>query len=449
MHKKKIKKTNLTAVMLTVLACGCLVTKNRADLSGSASDLKVPADYIQYDENRNAYYDEQGERRTGKFYAEPNFMLGDMDSNGVVNSGDASKVLEVCAIAGAGEFDVESTIANENNIDEEDALTLVDINQDGVIDARDASEILSYAAELGSGYEITTLGAAYYYADENGFLQAGFINDEQTGQVYYAWQDYTLAAGWLDLDGKRYYCSQDGVIQTGWEVIDGEQYYFSPEDYTMQTGTLCFAGITYYLDENGMLTGKEYAIDDEIRQMLDDAERNPGQREIKVYDRQYPEKGEPVEFTIRLSDRDYQIIEDFASVHFTPEMTLSECLYETWWWIHANVDYAYAGEKWNAICNLSYPDAIFNHQSGQCVQYNGAMAAVLAYYGYDVYMVKGWTNPPKNTTQHYWTEVMINDIRYYIETGNQGKNGDSWKYFFVDADTVRYTQKTTTETSAS
>ncbi|MBD5143923.1 MAG: hypothetical protein HDT22_10010, partial [Ruminococcus sp.] len=149
---------------------------------------------------------------------------------------------------------------------------------------------------------------------------------------------------------------------------------------------------------------------------------------------------ETIEFTIKLSDRDYEIIEEFASEHFTPDMTISECLYETWWWIHCNVDYAYVGDKWNEICNLSYPDAVFHHKLGQCVQYNGAMAAVLAYYGFDVYMVKGWTNPPKNTTQHYWTEVMINDTRYYVETGNQGKNGDYWEYFFVDADTVSYTQ---------
>ncbi|MDE6656988.1 MAG: arylamine N-acetyltransferase, partial [Oscillospiraceae bacterium] len=254
-------------------------------------------------------------------------------------------------------------------------------------------------------------------------------------------QDYTLATGWLNLDNKQYYFNNNAVLQTGLQVIDGKKYYFSPEDYSMQTGVITLRDARYYFDENGVLTKKEYFIDTTIRELLDNAELTPGKREITVYDRQYPEKGEPVEFTIKLSDNDYKIIEKFASENFTPEMTISECLYETWWWIHCNVDYAYVGDKWNEICNISYPDAVFQHKLGQCVQYNGAMAAVLAYYGFDVYMVKGWTNPPKNTTQHYWTEVMLNDTRYYVETGNQGKNGDYWQYFFVDADTVSYTQK--------
>ena len=47
-----------------------------------------------------------------------------------------------------------------------------------------------------------------------------------------------------------------------------------------------------------------------------------------------------------------------------------------------------------------------------CVQYNGAMAAVLAYYGFDVYMVKGWVYPETKSGQHYWTEVMIDGKRY-------------------------------------
>ncbi|MDE7122495.1 MAG: arylamine N-acetyltransferase [Oscillospiraceae bacterium] len=399
-------------------------------LCASAEDLRLPADHIQYDENGNAcYISDSGEKLTGKIYAEPNFTLGDINSDDMVNALDASEILELSAHVGAG------------TITREASGMVADVNQDSRIDAGDASEILVYSAELGSGRQMNPLGAVYYYADADGCLQTGFIEDSETGRTYYAGKDYVLASGWMELDGKRYYCSPDGVVQKGWEVIDNQQYYFSPKDYTMQTGTIQCAGITYHLDENGILTGKEYRIDQEIRDLLENAPRNPGQREILVYDRQYPEKGEPVEFKIRLSDRDYQIIEEFARIHFTPEMTLSECLYETWWWIHANTDYAYAGARWQEICNLSYPDAIFQHQMGQCVQYNGAMAAVLAYYGFDVYMVKGWTNPPKNTTQHYWTEVMINDTRYYVETGNQGKNGDYWQYFFIDADSVSYTQK--------
>lgn len=438
MYLKKLNFLKFLKYFQAICLCALPVCLPGGSLCTSAEDLRLPADCIYYDENGNAYYDfsqDSEQNFPGKICAKPNFLLGDTNTDGVVNSLDASRILEVSVSIGAGKLFMETSPAEEN------AYMFADVNQDGGIDAGDASEILVYAAELGSGCQMNPLGTAYYYADENGCLQTGFIEDPDTGRTYYAGMDYVLASGWMELDGKRYYCNPDGVVQKGWEVIDGQQYYFSPKDYTMQTGTIQCAGITYHLDENGILMGKEYRIDQEIRDLLDNVPRNPGQREILVYDRQNPEDGEPVEFTIRLSDSDYQIIEEFARIHFTPEMTLSECLYETWWWIHANTDYAYAGTRWKEICNLSYPDAVFQHQMGQCVQYNGAMAAVLAYYGFDVYMVKGWTNPPKNTMQHYWTEVMIDNTRYYIETGNQGKNGDYWQYFFVDADSVNYTQK--------
>lgn len=450
MYLKFLKSLKLfpTAFLYAVPVClaGFAGLDNNL-ISASAEDLITPADCIYYDDNGNAYYDlskdpsQDAVEFPAKISAQPNFMLGDADHDGVVNSSDASRILELSVMTATG-----TTLSTDSG---SDTQKYADVNQDGKIDAGDASEILVYSADLGSGQQTDPLGTAYYYADENGCLQTGFIEDPDTGRMYYAQADYTLASGWMELNGNRYYCSPDGVVQKGWEVIDGQQYYFSPKDYTMQIGTIQCAGITYHLDDNGVMTAKEYQISQEIRDLLDNAPRNPGQREIKVYDRQDPEKGEPVEFTIRLSDRDYQIIEEFARIHFTPDMTLTECLYETWWWIHANTDYAYVGARWNEICNLSYPDAIFNHQMGQCVQYNGAMAGVLAYYGFDVYMVKGWTNPPKNTTQHYWTEVMIGDDRYYIETGNQGKNGDYWQYFFVDADSIDYTQKPEVNSNSS
>lgn len=473
----KNKKNRLMAMLMTGFFASGVFT-DISTVHASQTELMRPSDYITYDQNGNAYYMEQDSRLTGKFSLQPNYMLGDVVSDGIIDAGDASKILEASALAGVGILTAESLIAQENVMEEEQAFLFADINQDGKIDAVDASGILSYSAELGAGTQINPLGFRFYYANADGYLQTGFIQDAETGCTYYAGQDYALVTGWLELDGVNYYFDDNAVLQSGWQIIDGQEYYFSPKDNSMQTGWLTLPEGKYYLDENGrkhtgfleyegnlysfdenglmitnqqvsngsydengIFTKKEYDINSTVREMLDNAELTAGKREITVYDRQYAENGEPVEFTVRLSDSDYAIIEKFASEHFSPDMTLSECLYETWWWIHCNVDYAYADNGWDEICNLSYPDAVFNHQSGQCVQYNGAMAAVLAYYGFDVYMVKGWTNPPKNTTQHYWTEVMLNGIRYYVETGNQGKNGDNWQYFFADADTVTYTKK--------
>lgn len=165
------------------------------------------------------------------------------------------------------------------------------------------------------------------------------------------------------------------------------------------------------------------SISDEKQELLNQAELSP-KREIVVYDRQ--SEPETVDFTIHLSDRDIEILEEFAAKNFSDQNTLAEKLLFTHQWIHYNTDYAYVGEKWDSIEDLSYVDAIFNHRMGQCVQYNGAMAAMLAYYGFDVYMVKGWIG---QGNQHFWTEVRINGKTYEVETGNYGKNG-SWQDFF-------------------
>jgi len=177
-------------------------------------------------------------------------------------------------------------------------------------------------------------------------------------------------------------------------------------------------------------------MSDEVKNMLNTTSRTPGITEIPVYDRK--NGGGSIEFTIHLKEDDYKILEKFASEHFTADMTLADKLLVTHQWIHYNVDYAYAGSKWDAIESLSYPDAIFNHKSGQCVQYNGAMAAMLCYFGYKAYVVKGVTSG-----QHYWCECEIDGARYYVETGNHGKNGDSWQYFFSPAESSShsYTNK--------
>ncbi|MBR7084182.1 MAG: hypothetical protein IKI37_03270, partial [Oscillospiraceae bacterium] len=325
-------------------------------------------------------------------------------------------------------------------------------------------------------------------------IPAGWL--EKSGKKYYINENGEKTTGWLNLDGQIYYLDDiGGEALSGWQYLtsspDGTgnyyYYYFSPEDFTMQTGWLTLPEGKYYLDddgtrhvgvldyqentykfdengllitnqttnegtydENGVFTKKvktEYNIpssvaSQELIDIINNADRTPGIRHIDVKNRQYglPYTTDPdLKKGINLTDRDYEIIEQFAAEHFTDDMTIAECLYETWWWIHCNVQYAYAGSLWNMIDDKSYPDAIFNYKTGQCVQYNGAMAAMLAYYGYDVYMVKGWVNRSTQSGQHYWTEVMIDGTRYYVETGNRGKNGDHWQYFFVNAEDVDYT----------
>ncbi|MBE6862508.1 MAG: glycoside hydrolase family 5 protein [Ruminococcus sp.] len=68
-------------------------------------------------------------------------LYGDADSDGVVNSSDASKVLSEYALTATGG---ESILSDEQ-------FTAADVNMDGVVDSSDASSILGYYAHISTG----------------------------------------------------------------------------------------------------------------------------------------------------------------------------------------------------------------------------------------------------------------------------------------------------------
>lgn len=132
-----------------------------------------------------------------------------------------------------------------------------------------------------------------------------------------------------------------------------------------------------------------------------------------------------------ISSRDKAVLAKFAREHFTSDMTRAEKLMITLKWIHENVDYATTSAKWNKIAGKSYVDAIFTYKTGQCAQYNGAMAAMMSYMGYDVTLVQGWRGTwNTNYWQHFWVEVHIGGRDYLVETGNLGRSGNWW--FFLE-----------------
>ncbi len=150
-------------------------------------------------------------------------------------------------------------------------------------------------------------------------------------------------------------------------------------------------------------------------------------KSFKIYDAQGKKTKEYR--TVKLSDSDIKTIEKFAKKNFTKGMTAAEKVRVTLEWINKNVKYASASKDWNAISGLSYVNAIFNKKMGQCAQYNGALASVMAYLGYDVSMVKGYRGSTTGyKTQHFWTEVKIEGKTYVMETGNYGRNGN-WSYY--------------------
>ncbi|MDE6659893.1 MAG: hypothetical protein K2K01_07255 [Eubacterium sp.] len=147
---------------------------------------------------------------------------------------------------------------------------------------------------------------------------------------------------------------------------------------------------------------------------------------FKVYNKQGKKT---TSYTVQLSKNDIKILKNFASKNFKKGMTREDKLRVTLDWIHSKVKYA-TGSDWNKIANKSWVDAIFTYKKGQCAQYNGAMAAMMVYLGYDAYIIQGYRGTYKgNHWQHFWCEVNINGTKYLMETGNK-KDGDWW-YFLT------------------
>ena len=186
---------------------------------------------------------------------------------------------------------------------------------------------------------------------------------------------------------------QDDFYQNGYDI----ERYWSQGDYFIK-----------------------YMGEDSITDQLNHAELTP-HYEYKVYEGTR-ENGKVYQ-TIKLRDADIQTLDKLAAVHFSEENTPAEKLYVTHQWIHYTNRYAYAGELWDTIVAKSYVDAVFNYKLGQCIQYNGAMAGMLAYMGYNVWM--------EGTPGVHWTTYVELDGKVYnVECGNYGKNGE-WQGFFT------------------
>ncbi len=148
---------------------------------------------------------------------------------------------------------------------------------------------------------------------------------------------------------------------------------------------------------------------------------------FKVYNKQGKTT---TSYTYTLSENDIKILKKFADKHFKKSMTEEEKLSYTLYWINENVTYA-LGDDWTKISGKSWVEATFKYKIGQCAQYNGAMAAMMVYLGYDAYVVQGYRGSyPSNYWQHFWCEVKIQGRKYLMETGNYGRSG-YWSYFLA------------------
>lgn len=341
--------------------------------------------------------------------------LGDLDGNDGTSAEDASIILVDAASIGA---------TGEGILTEEQKQS-ADTNKDGSADAADAAVILVYSALVGTGDVTCGLEDYLNKADEDlDFIAAPQITvGKRTQAAIVKWQSVPYATGY-----EIWRCSGTKASSADYKLITtvggGAVSYL---DALPDNSSYCYKVRAVRTQPRGVLysefsTGRENWTKEAI---LQGAELVPHDT-ITVYNRQGKET---TSYDVTLSEHDFEILAKFAAEHFPENATREDQLWITLQWIHKNVDYAYVGEKWNSIQGLSWVEAIFEKQRGQCVQYNGAFAAMMAYLGYDAQMVQGYRGTyPSNYWQHFWPEVVIDGKTYMMECGNYGKSGN-WYYF--------------------
>ncbi len=346
--------------------------------------------------------------------------LGDVNGDGIVDSKDAALILVDAAASGTAGSSF--TAAQK---------TAADADASGTADAADASIILGYASQLGTGAVAGTL-EEYLTANLDTILSLDTpemflaVND---GEATIRWSEVPNASGY-----EVYRCfgtpSSTNEYSRLKKLTSGEltsfthtglnnerTYYYKVRAYRNYGGEIYF----------GQFSEEAYTTDFECR--LNGAMTDtPGI--FPVYNRQGA-ASDLTSYNKTLSERDIEILEAFAAEHFPADATREEKMWITLQWIHKNVQYAYAGDLWNEIASLSWVEAIFVNQKGQCAQYNGAMASMMSWMGFDVSIVQGYRGTwPGNYWQHFWVEIEICGTIYIMECGNLGKNGN-WYYFLA------------------
>lgn len=285
--------------------------------------------------------------------------------------------------------------------------SLGDVNGDGIVDSSDSSDIL------------------VYYSDVSTEKQSG-------------WDDDRIAAGDVDGDGKTdssdasYVLSYYSYIQT------------SPEDAEILPIREFIAEMEADKEPVEEVTEKNYVLAPEgldpgtpgtIQYIINTAELTPHD-EIPLYNIKGNNDNGGKPMFVRnycVTEEDKKILNEFAKEHFTDDMTNYDRLKCAWEWLHFNVTYANGSQGWNTydkIMNLSFVQACFEEKLGQCIQYNGAFAEMMAYMGYDVYMLEKW-NGANFTNQHFNSEVNINGLGYSTEVGETSYDNPSTGYYWM------------------
>ncbi len=334
--------------------------------------------------------------------------IGDTNGDGSVNSSDSSDILGYYADISVG----NGAETNKNFTD------VADINNDGRVDSSDASYVLAYY-----GYA-STIPKNEKPVGIRDYLKIPEKNPETPPATtpVTTMKKPDLSTVTTDLATKPVTSTKKTTATT---VVSNEGSTTQTTADSAEVPVTTTEMVNYVLAPEGLYPGAEGSI----QYIVNTAELVPHD-DIPLYNI----KGDNINGglayqsnTYYLTDDTKKILNDFAKEHFTDTMTNYDRLAYTWEWLHYNVDYASSWEAYSKIDGLSFSEACFVYKSGQCIQYNGAFAEMMAYMGYDVYLLEKWQRS-NFTVQHFMSEVNIGGVGYNTEVGERSYDNPATNY---------------------
>lgn len=365
------------------------------------SDLSLEEIYYEGTQDEwNAIYTTEDDTLPILFAGEPDCSRGDVDANGNIDVSDAVAVLNFYAKQSAGlEIDAEDGMQPEAG----------DVNEYNDFEVEDAIFILTYYAQRSAAcYPSwdTVLYGEHMQRPEISLANYGTsvkINWEADSQadgyeIYRQTSTETEPTLLTTISDSSTIAYED----TGLDAE--EEYWYSVRPYRVR----------YERTQRGRESAQQNSASKNA--ILNSVDLQPHDTFV-CYDCSEDLNSTEVMYTYKLTDNDKKILDAFAAEHFTPDMTREEQLMTTMQWIFDNNNYAYVGEKWDTIVNKTLTEAIFTYKLGQCLQYNGALASMMAYMGYDVNLI--FLRNSETGWQHFTCRVHINGKTYEMETGNK------------------------------
>ncbi len=411
---KKIPTKALTAALFSIICLGCTSVIN-------------------------AYADE--------------LSLGDVNSDGMTDSSDASMILETYASLSVGD---------EADLDEKQ-LAAADINDDGIIDSSDASDVLDYYSYTSTGgkNDISTYLNDLRLTDSvdfSGVDPAAFNVTES-----YSAEHLHIGLKWNPVEGATGYHVDLYTDQTYDE--NGQPFCFSLDVDTPQFTAQLPAPLsdeTNYryritpfarFGDNDTVYSERKYVDgskgcyftkgtrayNDVKFKVNTAELKPHDN-YAIYDIRDPENIMKVDIYERpcdydslwVSDSEKEILQQFAEENFTPDMTNYDKILFFMNWVHDNLEYAtFEQYQEYMLWDGNFLNAVINLKIGQCLQFNGALAEFMSQLGYDVYLVHMETRPG---IPHYRMDLNIDGVVYGMEVGDKTSDspetGYKWMWAF-------------------